>query len=108
MITTNETPLVYSNLFSYFVSCFEICTGQGPVTVGGLWLSQVMEQPTGTPTTPAGVLATAGAQVVGLAETMWAARSSEELVETVEQCQALRARLAAVEAMALGETHARK
>src|SRR6476659_8191034 len=108
MITTNETPLVYSNLFSYFVSCFEICAGQVPVTVGALWLSQVMEQPTGTPTTPAGVLAHAGTQVVGLAETLWAAKSSEELVDTVEQLEVLRAQLAAIESSVLAEVHARK
>ena len=75
------SPEQFSKLSSYNVSLSEICTGQRPVTVGGLWLSQVMEQPTGTPTTPAGVLAAAGAQVAGLGETLWAARTSEELVE---------------------------
>ncbi len=77
------------------------------MTVGGLWLSQVMEQPTGTPTTPAGVVAAAGAQVAGLGDTLWAARTSEELVGTVEQLEVLRAQLAAVESSVLAEVHAR-
>ena len=67
-----------------------------------------MEQPVATPTTPAGVLAAAGARVVELADTLWAARSSAELVGAIEQCEALRAQLAAVEALVLAETHARK
>src|SRR6476469_609433 len=66
-----------------------------------------MEQPTGTPTTPAGVLAHAGALVTGLGNTLWVARTSEELVDAVEQLEVLRAQVAAVETSVLAETHAR-
>ena len=44
-----------------------------------------MEQPTGTPTTPAGVVAAAGAAIHPLGEALWAAKTSDELVGTVEQ-----------------------
>ncbi|GAB3780715.1 HNH endonuclease signature motif containing protein [Nocardioides ungokensis] len=66
-----------------------------------------MEQPTGTPTTPAGVLAAANTLVADLDETMWVARTSEELVEAVVVAERLRAHLAALEAGVLAEVHAR-
>ena len=66
-----------------------------------------MEQPTGTPTTPAGVLAAANTLVADLDETMWVAKSSEELVEAVAVAEKLRAHLAALEAGVLAEVHAR-
>ncbi|WP_246354808.1 hypothetical protein [Nocardioides ungokensis] len=66
-----------------------------------------MEQPTGTPTTPAGVLAAANTLVADLDETMWVAKSSEELVEAVVVAERLRAHLAALEASVVAEVHAR-
>jgi hypothetical protein len=57
---------------------------------------------------PAGVVAEACALVGGLAETLWAARGSDELVATVEALQTLRAELAAVEAQVLAEIDARE
>ena len=58
--------------------------------------------------TPAGVVADACALVGGLAETLWSARGSDELVGTVETLQALRAELVAVEAQVLAEIDARQ
>ena len=58
--------------------------------------------------TPAGVVADACALVGGLAETLWSARGSDELVGTVETLQTLRAELAAVEAQVLAEIDARQ
>src|SRR6476620_7489332 len=66
-----------------------------------------MEQPTGTPTTPAGVLAAANVLVSELDETMWVAKSSAELVEAVVVAEKLRAHLAALEASVVAEVHAR-
>src|SRR6476620_6278709 len=66
-----------------------------------------MEQPTGTPTTPAGVLAAANVLVSDLDETMWVAKTSEELVEAVVVAERLRAHLAALEAGVVAEVHAR-
>src|SRR6478735_4245466 len=66
-----------------------------------------MEQPTGTPTTPAGVLAAANVLVSDLDETMWVAKSSAELVEAVVVAERLRAHLAALEASVVAEVHAR-
>ena len=66
-----------------------------------------MEQPTGTPTTPAGVLAAANTLVADLDQTMWVAKTSEELVEAVVVAERLRAHLAALEAGVLAEVHAR-
>ena len=72
-----------------------------------------MEQPTGTPNTPgtpgtpAGVVAGAGDLIGSLTETLWAAKESGDLVETVEQVERLRAQLAALEASLLAEVHAR-
>ena len=67
-----------------------------------------MEQPTGAPTTPAGVVAAANGLVGLLDETLWAAKTSEELVDAVAQAEALRAHLAAVEASMLAEVKARE
>ncbi|GAB3786328.1 HNH endonuclease signature motif containing protein [Nocardioides ungokensis] len=66
-----------------------------------------MEQPTGTPTTPAGVVARADRVLAELDETMWVAKSSEELVEAVAVAERLRAHLAALEAAVVAEVHAR-
>ncbi|GAA2156156.1 HNH endonuclease signature motif containing protein [Nocardioides koreensis] len=71
-------------------------------------MSQDMEQQTGTPTTPAGVVAAANGLVANLDEALWAAKTSEELVGTVEQLETLRAHLAGLEASVLAEVHARK
>ncbi len=67
-----------------------------------------MEQPTGTPTTPAGVVAAANVLVTDLDEALWAAKTSEELVGTVEQIETLRAHLAGLEASVLAEVQARQ
>ncbi len=56
---------------------------------------------------PAAVLADAIAAVRGLAETLWSARSDEELVETVGLVQQLVAAAAVVEAGAVVEVDAR-
>src|SRR6476661_1452374 len=66
-----------------------------------------MEQPTGTPTTPAGVVACADRVLAELDETMWVAKTSEELVEAVAVAERLRAHLAALEASVVAEVHAR-
>ncbi|WP_180936137.1 hypothetical protein [Nocardioides ungokensis] len=65
-----------------------------------------MEQPTGTPTTPAGV-SLPRTLVSDLDETMWVAKTSEELVEAVVVAERLRAHLAALEAAVVAEVHAR-
>jgi len=56
---------------------------------------------------PAVVLADAVAAVRGLAETLWSARSDDELVEVVGRVQQLTSALAAVEAGAVAEADAR-
>src|SRR3954471_20907099 len=56
---------------------------------------------------PTGVLADAVAALRGLAETLWSARSDDELVSVVEQVQQLTAVLAVVEAGALVEADTR-
>jgi len=69
-----------------------------------------MEQPTGTPSTPgtpAGVVAGAGDLIGSLTETLWAARDSTQLVQTVEQLEQLRAQVAALTSSVLAEVHAR-
>lgn len=67
-----------------------------------------MELPSTSSFTPAGVVADAGAQLGSLDETLWAARTPVELVGTVEELEALRSHLAAVEASVLAELEARK
>ena len=67
-----------------------------------------MEQPTQTPTTPAGVVAGAGGLIASLAGQLWAAKSSEELVDTAEQIQVLRAQLAGLEVSVLAEVDVRQ
>src|SRR5580765_813797 len=56
---------------------------------------------------PPAVLADAVAAVRGLAETLWPARSDDELVDVVGQVQQLTSALAAVEAGAVAEADAR-
>jgi hypothetical protein len=60
-----------------------------------------------TPTGPAQVLVEVVASVRDLADTLWSARSDDDLVETVLQVRALRSALAAVEAGALVEADVR-
>ena len=67
-----------------------------------------MEDLSSTPFTPAGVVADASARLAGLDELLWAARTPEELVGAVEELEALRCRLAAVETTVLAEIDARK
>ena len=67
-----------------------------------------MEQPTGTPTTPAGVVAAANSLVGLLDDNLWAAKTSEELVDAVAEAESLRAHLAALEASMLAEVQARQ
>ncbi len=57
--------------------------------------------------TPSGVVAEAVAALRAVAETLWSARSDDELVRVVEQVQQLVAVAAAVEAGALAEVDAR-
>jgi uncharacterized protein DUF222 len=67
-----------------------------------------MEDLSSAPFTPAGVVAGAGDRLDGLNDILWAARSPEELVGTVEELEALRCRLAAVETEVLAEIETRK
>lgn len=47
--------------------------------------------------TPAGVLADASAQITSLHEVLWAARTSPELVGTLEELQVLRSQIAGLD-----------
>jgi hypothetical protein len=67
-----------------------------------------VELPSTTPRTPAGVVAGARAELAGLGEVLWAAKTATELIGTVEELEALRAQLAALEASVLVEVEARK
>jgi hypothetical protein len=67
-----------------------------------------MEDRTSTPFTPAGVVADASARLGDLDELLWAARTPEELVGAVEELEALRCRLAAVQTTVLAEIDARQ
>jgi hypothetical protein len=67
-----------------------------------------MEDRTSTPFTPAGVVADASARLQDLDELLWAARTPEELVGAVEELEALRCRLAAVQTTVLAEIDARQ
>ncbi|HEV7876382.1 MAG TPA: hypothetical protein VGP00_06880, partial [Nocardioides sp.] len=67
-----------------------------------------MEELASTPFTPAGVVADAGKVLAGPDEVLWAARTPEELVGTVEELEALRCRLAAVATTVLAELEARQ
>ena len=58
-------------------------------------------------TGPCGVLAEVSAQLGGLSETLWAARTDDEVVGTVEQIETLKAQLAGLEARAVGEADGR-
>jgi len=60
------------------------------------------------PVGPAGVLAEVRARIIGLTEVLWGARSDGEVVEMIEQVQALKASLAAVEADVVAEAEARQ
>ena len=67
-----------------------------------------MEELASTQFTPAGVVGDARAQLAGLDELLWAARTPEELVGAVEELEALRCQLAAVQTTVLAELDARK
>ena len=67
-----------------------------------------MEDLSSTPFTPAKVVAGAGAALGDLDELLWAARTPDELVTTVQELEALRCRLAAVQTTVLAELEARK
>src|SRR6478609_9552395 len=56
---------------------------------------------------PPAVLAEAVAMLRGVAETLWSARSDDELISVVEQAQVLSSVLAAVEAGAVAEADVR-
>ena len=67
-----------------------------------------MEDHASTPFTPAGVVADASTRLGDLDELLWVARTPEELVGAVEELEALRCRLAAVQTTVLAELDARK
>src|SRR5688500_9909880 len=67
-----------------------------------------MEDLTSTPFTPAGVVADASVRLGDLDEVLWAARTPDELVGAVQELEALRCQLAAVETTVLAELDARK
>ena len=60
------------------------------------------------PQSPAAVAAQANAVLGRLDEVLWAAKTPEEIVAAVAECEALRSHLAAVEAAALAEVEDRK
>ena len=57
--------------------------------------------------TPAGVVAEACAEIDSLAETLWSARTDDEMVAGVEELQRLKAKAAALEAGLLAELDVR-
>ncbi|MFC4785819.1 DUF222 domain-containing protein [Nocardioides sp. MAHUQ-72] len=65
------------------------------------------QQPTDTTTTPAGVVVAAGALLARLGEVLWAAKTSEELVDVVAALEQVRCQVAALQAPALAEIDAR-
>ena len=67
-----------------------------------------MEGSSFAPESPAAVAAEANAALRRLDEVLWAAKTPEELVAAVAECEALRSHLAAVEAAALAEVEDRK
>src|SRR5919112_6357481 len=67
-----------------------------------------MEGTAFSPASPAEVAARADAVLRELDEVLWAARTPEELVDTVAACEAVRSHLAAIEASALAEVEGRQ
>ncbi|MFC4784513.1 DUF222 domain-containing protein [Nocardioides sp. MAHUQ-72] len=65
------------------------------------------QQPTDTTTTPAGVAVAAGALLARLGEVLWAAKTSDELVDVVAALEQVRCQVAALQAPALAEIDAR-
>jgi hypothetical protein len=61
-----------------------------------------------SPHSPAGLLVAANRTVSGVDEVLWAAKTPDEIVDTVAACEVLRAHLAAIEAAALAEVEDRK
>jgi hypothetical protein len=78
------------------------------VTVGGRCLTFAMSTSQRDPhPTPSEVLADAVDRVRELADGLWSARSDQDLTETLEQTEALRSALAAVQAGAVAEADVR-
>ncbi len=67
-----------------------------------------LPHPDSMPADAAGVVASACAQVDGVADVLWSARGDEELVAGVEELQQLKAKTAALEASLLAEIEARE
>ena len=67
-----------------------------------------MEGTAFSPSSPAGLLAAADQLVAPVDEILWAAKSPDEIVETVAACEKLRSHLAAIEAAALAEVEDRR
>ena len=67
-----------------------------------------MEGTAFSPRTPAEVAGRANAVLGELDDLLWAAKTPEEIVAAVAECEALRSHLAAVEAAALAEVEDRK
>src|SRR5512141_2433111 len=67
-----------------------------------------MEGGSFAPESPAAIAAEANAALRRLDEVFWAARTPDEIVAAVAECEALRSHLAAVEAAALAEVEDRK
>ncbi|MFC4784779.1 DUF222 domain-containing protein [Nocardioides sp. MAHUQ-72] len=65
------------------------------------------QQPTDPTTTPAGVAVAAGALLARLGEVLWAAKTSDELVDVVVALEQVRCQVAALQAPALAEIDAR-
>jgi len=76
-----------------------------PDSISGMSISDLSSHRPGAD--PAGALAEAVTAVRGLDQTWWTSQSDEVLVSVVEQVQALRSALAAVEAGAVAEADAR-
>ena len=67
-----------------------------------------MEGTAYSPSSPAGLLAAANQLVGPVDEVLWAAKTPDEVVDTVAACEKLRSHLAAIEAAALAEVEDRK
>ena len=65
------------------------------------------QQPSPPSTGPAALVQQARALLAALTETLWSARTPEELVGLVQQLEMLRAQIAGVEASAITEVQAR-
>jgi hypothetical protein len=84
----------------------EILSNRRSRTVGGGWLSSVMKMLPESPTSPAGVLADARDRVAALIDSMWAARTPDDLLSTTVELERLRSAVAAVQARVAAEVAA--